>query len=33
VHGDTPGAVDFAQRLRVRLEQEGVSIRPPRVSA
>src|SRR5205823_4351034 len=27
VHGDTPGAVDFARALRSRLENEGVSIR------
>jgi len=26
VHGDTPGAVDFARELRTRLEREGVKI-------
>ena len=29
VHGDTPGAVDFACALRSQLEKEGVTIRPP----
>jgi 5-oxoprolinase (ATP-hydrolysing) subunit A len=29
VHGDTPGAVEFARELRTRLEQDGVTIRPP----
>jgi 5-oxoprolinase (ATP-hydrolysing) subunit A len=29
VHGDTPGAVDFARRLRSRLEEEGVTIQAP----
>src|SRR5947209_987014 len=32
VHGDTPGAVDFARVLKSRLEKEGVAIRAPRVS-
>jgi UPF0271 protein len=32
VHGDTPGAVDFARVLKSRLEKEGVSICAPRVS-
>src|ERR1700704_6037425 len=32
VHGDTPGAVDFARVLKSRLEKEGVTIRAPRVS-
>ena len=32
VHGDTPGAVDFARILKSRLEKEGVAIRAPRVS-
>lgn len=32
VHGDTPGAVDFARLLKSRLEKEGVSIRAPRFS-
>ena len=27
VHGDTPGAVEFARELRSQLEREGVSIR------
>ena len=31
LHGDTPGAVDFARTLRSRLEKEGVTIRAPRV--
>src|SRR5437667_7370273 len=30
VHGDTPGAVAFADELRTRLEREGVTIRAPR---
>ena len=29
VHGDTPGAVDFARSLRERLEKNGVSIQAP----
>jgi UPF0271 protein len=29
LHGDTPGAVEFAQMLRERLEGEGVVIAPP----
>jgi UPF0271 protein len=29
VHGDTPGAVEFARELRSQLEQEGVRIRAP----
>ena len=32
VHGDTPGAVDFARELRTQLESEGVGIRAPRSS-
>jgi UPF0271 protein len=32
VHGDTPGAVDFARALRSRLESEGVTIRAPTFS-
>lgn len=32
VHGDTPGAVDFARALRSRLEKEGVAIRAPQGS-
>jgi UPF0271 protein len=32
VHGDTPGAVNFARVLKSRLENEGVTIRAPRVS-
>jgi UPF0271 protein len=32
VHGDTPGAVEFARRLRSRLEQEGVRISAPQSS-
>ena len=32
VHGDTPGAVDFARVLKSRLEKEGVSIRAPKFS-
>src|SRR5207245_498805 len=30
VHGDTPGAVDFARALRSRLESEGVTVRARR---
>jgi 5-oxoprolinase (ATP-hydrolysing) subunit A len=30
VHGDTPGAVNFAHVLRSRLEKEGVDIRAPK---
>ena len=30
VHGDTPGAVEFARELRTRLEREGVKISPPK---
>src|SRR5207237_10722245 len=30
VHGDTPGAVEFARTLRLLLKKEGVSIRAPR---
>lgn len=30
VHGDTPGAVEFASVLRSQLEQEGVVIRAPK---
>jgi UPF0271 protein len=29
LHGDTPGAVDFACELRTQLEKEGVKISPP----
>jgi UPF0271 protein len=29
VHGDTPGAVEFARELRIRLEAEGVRISAP----
>jgi len=32
LHGDTPGAVDFARALRSRLESEGVTIRAPTFS-
>jgi UPF0271 protein len=32
VHGDTPGAVDFARVLRSQLEKEGVTIRVPKSS-
>jgi UPF0271 protein len=28
VHGDSPGAVHMAQRLRQRFEQEGIELRP-----
>jgi 5-oxoprolinase (ATP-hydrolysing) subunit A len=30
LHGDTPGAVEFARLLRSRLEEEGVEIRAPK---
>jgi len=30
VHGDTPGAVEFARELRMQLEREGVKISAPR---
>lgn len=33
VHGDNPGAVEFARALRARLEKEGVEIRAPKSSA
>jgi UPF0271 protein len=33
VHGDTPGAVDFARILRSRLEGEGVIIQAPQSRA
>jgi len=33
VHGDTPGAVDFARALRSQLEKEGVTIRAPERSS
>jgi len=29
IHGDTPGAVEFARELRTRLEREGVRIAAP----
>src|SRR5438034_5744437 len=32
VHGDTPGAVEFARELRARLEHKGISIRAPKRS-
>ncbi len=32
VHGDTPGAVDFARELRTQLEKEGVEISAPKSS-
>ena len=32
VHGDTPGAVEFARVLRAHLEKEGVTIRAPKIS-
>jgi UPF0271 protein len=32
VHGDTPGAVEFARELRLQLEQEGVRISAPQSS-
>ena len=30
VHGDTPGAVEFARELRSQLEREGMKISAPR---
>ncbi len=33
VHGDTPSAVEFARLLRSRLENEGVTICAPKLSA
>jgi UPF0271 protein len=33
VHGDTPGAVEFARELRTQLEHEGVKISAPRASS
>jgi UPF0271 protein len=30
VHGDTPGAVEFARVLRAHLEKDGVAIRAPK---
>jgi len=33
VHGDTPGAVEFARELRTQLEREGVKISAPRSSS
>ena len=30
IHGDTPGAVEFARKLRSRLEHEGVKISAPK---
>src|ERR1700745_1687785 len=32
VHGDTPGAVEFARELRIQLEREGVKISAPKRS-
>ena len=32
IHGDTPGAVEFARKLRSQLEHEGVRIRAPQSS-
>jgi UPF0271 protein len=32
VHGDTPGAAEFARSLRSRLESEDVSVRAPKFS-
>jgi UPF0271 protein len=32
IHGDTPGAVEFARKLRSQLEHEGVKIRAPQSS-
>jgi 5-oxoprolinase (ATP-hydrolysing) subunit A len=32
LHGDKPGAVDFARALKSRLEKEGVSVRAPTFS-
>jgi UPF0271 protein len=31
VHGDTPGAVEFARELRTQLETEGVKISAPKI--
>ena len=33
VHGDTPGAVEFARELRTQLESEGVRINAPKSSS
>jgi UPF0271 protein len=33
VHGDTPGAVEFARELRTQLEREGVRISAPQSSS
>jgi UPF0271 protein len=33
VHGDTPGAVEFARELRMQLEREGVRISAPDASS
>ena len=30
VHGDTPGAVEFARELRIQLEREGVTVTSPK---
>jgi 5-oxoprolinase (ATP-hydrolysing) subunit A len=30
IHGDTPGAVEFARKLRLQLEHEGVKISAPK---
>jgi UPF0271 protein len=32
LHGDTPGAVEFARTLRARLESEGITIAAPEKS-
>ena len=32
LHGDTPGAVEFARALRASLEKEGVTVRAPKSS-
>jgi UPF0271 protein len=32
LHGDKPGAVDFARTLKSRLEKEGVGVRAPKFS-
>jgi 5-oxoprolinase (ATP-hydrolysing) subunit A len=32
IHGDTPGAVEFARKLRLHLENEGVRISAPKSS-
>ncbi len=32
IHGDTPGAVEFARKLRSQLDHEGVRISPPQSS-